>query len=137
MKINFKTILWCLCILATYWLVYTIYKIKFCSSNRDKLSLVADQALNDLYDEDDDEHDDIYNQISPSRIKKKKPTFKYSRNMPLIFVVGVQGSGLTLMRKLLNEIPNIRLLLILYPKTLKFSPSSRNILQNYKQINFY
>lgn len=119
MKIYFKSIVWCLCILATYWLVYTVYRIKFCSSNRDRLSLVADQALNDYYDEGDDEDADIYNQMSPSRIKKKKSTFKYSRNMPLIFVVGVQGSGLTLMRQLLNEIPNIRLLLIFIPENLE------------------
>ena len=102
MKISFKTILWCLCLLATYWLVYTIYKIKYCSSfNRDKLSLVADRALSSSNDYDDD----IYNQISS---KTRKITFKYNKMMPLIFVVGVQGSGLGLMRQLLNEIPSIR-----------------------------
>jgi hypothetical protein len=102
MKISFKTILWCLCLIATYWLVYTIYKIKHCSSFRDKLALVADQALSS-----NDYDDDIYNQISFSNTKKKI-TFKYNKMMPLIFVVGVQGSGLSLMRQLLNEIPSIR-----------------------------
>jgi len=65
---------------------------------------VSDQASNDYYDESDDE---IYNQVSSSKTKKKI-TIKYNRNIPLIFVVGVQGSGLTLMRQLLNEIPSIR-----------------------------
>ena len=103
MKISLKSIIWCLCIFMTYWLIYSFYKIKTCFKENNALS--AHYLTEDEYDE----NDTIYSenaQVGRGKTKQKL-TFNFNRNLPLIFVVGLQGSGLGLMRKVLNEVPSM------------------------------
>jgi hypothetical protein len=92
MAFNLKTILWCLCFLFTYWLIYSFYKKKPCANNQNESQALANRS------------DIILNQP----IKKVyKPSFKKNRNLSIIFIVGLKGSGLSLMKDLLNEASEI------------------------------
>ena len=103
MKLSLKSILWCMCFLVTYWLFYTIYKIRYCSDyeeGEEAAAVVKYPSSVHL----GEEYDHIYNLPT----EKNTITYRFNRNLPIIFIVGIQGSGLDLMRQLLDENPYVR-----------------------------
>jgi hypothetical protein len=85
-----KILLWCLCFLFTYWVIASFYRIKHCTYSND-----------DSYDSA--RHDDL-----ASHVKKiYKVPFNIKRNLPIIFIVGIKGSGLGLMKNMLNEVSTL------------------------------
>ena len=92
MAFNLKTILWCLCFLFTYWLISSFYKKKPCPNNQNESQELASSS------------DLILNQPIKNVYK---PSFNKNRNLPIIFIVGLKGSGLNLMKDMLNEVSDM------------------------------
>lgn len=105
MKFSLKSFFWFMCFFISIWLFYSFYyKFQFCNEN--------EQSFNDYFYQDNflnsqqlNKNDNYENKSY--KVKKHK-LFTYNRNLPLIFVGGIPGSGLEFMRKLLDENPNIR-----------------------------
>jgi len=90
MAFGLKSLLWCLCLLFTYWIVASFYRTKHCTFSSD-------------YSYDSARSNDL-----ASHVKKiYKVPFNINRNLPIIFIVGLKGSGLGLMKNMLNEVSTV------------------------------
>lgn len=95
-----RIFLWLMSVFVFFWLIYSILKIRECPS----LVIKEEEANYEMYGEDKNSKLSTLAKPKP----KQKRLYSYNRNLPIVFISGVQGSGLELMRIFLDNNPLIR-----------------------------
>jgi protein-tyrosine sulfotransferase len=106
MRFSNKHCIYITLFLIIYWIVTAIMRARHCAQILEEESQITVIELNR---KKSDSNIYISNDVNNLQINdNKKRKFLYNRYLPIVFISGVSGSGLSLMCKLLDEDSNIR-----------------------------
>jgi protein-tyrosine sulfotransferase len=117
-NVSVRSFLWFLSVAVFFWLIVNIFKFQTCASYRrqkarekellaQQKQLVVPHNENTFYNANSDKlahAGDSSNLVTP----KPPRVFAYNKQLPIVFVVGIIGSGLDLMGTMISQSPYVR-----------------------------